>query len=507
MNETTSQPPFGAGFFSWLRGLGIVRGSDRWFAGVAGGVAARANIDPIIVRGIFVVLAILGGPGVILYLAAWLLLPDTAGRIHLEEVFRGRAQTAAIVALVSVCVLLFLPIVLRLVGGITFGGWDFWFMLGVPEWVSTTVSVLIWIVVVTAISILIGMMFLKHGRAVRDGERSGERPASPASAAAPASAAHDAHTTSATSATSAPNGTPSDTITHEAPTTTEAPSASASEAPADAWTQRLSDGADKFSERATQWGENVSKQTDEWSARYAEYHDDHKLGAAHLVITLAFTLIAAGAAALWAHNLSVSSTNVLIAALIGGTGALALSLIVAGIRGRHTGWVGFLAFCGVIALVITSLLPGNTRFQPFGVVDVTYSEESSLVLAGSSRVDLTPLDEVDEARELVVWNLVGNVRVKLPEDHPVVVNVYVLAGNIHGPSPIGGATTATAGPFLSRTIDTRVGDEPATEVSVYMVAGNVRVGDISLVSGRELAEHISLPNDSGTDSSEKGLDS
>ena len=496
MNETTSQPPFGAGFFAWLRGLGIVRGSDRWLAGVAGGVAARANIDPIIVRGIFVVLAILGGPGVFLYLAAWLLLPDASGRIHLEEVFRGRAQTPAIVAFVAVCVLIFLPIVLRLIGGITMDGWNFWLMLGMPEWLSTIVSVLIWIVVITAICILIGMMFLKHGRAVRDGERA----TSPASAAAPASAAHDAHAASAASAPS------SGTTTKEAPTA-EGPSAGGSEIPAGDWTQRLSDGADKFSERASQWGENVSKQTDEWSARYAEYHDDHKLGAAHLVITLAFTLIAAGAAALWAFNLSVSSTNVLIAALIGGTGALALSLIVAGIRGRHTGWVGFLAFCGVIALVITSLLPGNTRFQPFGIADVTYSEESTLVLAGSSRVDLTPLDNVDETRELVVWNLVGNVRVKLPEDHPVVVNVYVLAGNINGPSPINGATTATAGPFLSRTIDTRVGDEPATEVSVYMVAGNVRVGDISLVSGRDLAEHVSLPNDSGTDTSEKGLDS
>ena len=45
-------------FFSWIRGLGIERSSDRWFAGVAGGIAAKAGIDPLIVRGIFVVLAI-----------------------------------------------------------------------------------------------------------------------------------------------------------------------------------------------------------------------------------------------------------------------------------------------------------------------------------------------------------------------------------------------------------------------------------------------------------------
>src|SRR5690554_3031070 len=92
MNEHTStsganQAPFGAGFFAWLRQLGISRDTDRWFAGVAGGIARRSGIDPIIVRGIFVVLALLGGPGILLYLAGWLLLPDQGGRIHLEEVF------------------------------------------------------------------------------------------------------------------------------------------------------------------------------------------------------------------------------------------------------------------------------------------------------------------------------------------------------------------------------------------------------------------------------------
>ena len=44
--------------------------------GVAGGLAARLDIDPLIVRGAFVVLAIAGGGGILLYLLGWVLLPE-----------------------------------------------------------------------------------------------------------------------------------------------------------------------------------------------------------------------------------------------------------------------------------------------------------------------------------------------------------------------------------------------------------------------------------------------
>ncbi|QIM15913.1 PspC domain-containing protein [Leucobacter insecticola] len=88
--DSAPQPPLPAGgFFAWIRGLGITRSSDRWFAGVAGGIAAKAKIDPLIVRGVFVVLALLGGPGILLYLVGWLLLPDVNGRIRMEDLIRG----------------------------------------------------------------------------------------------------------------------------------------------------------------------------------------------------------------------------------------------------------------------------------------------------------------------------------------------------------------------------------------------------------------------------------
>jgi phage shock protein PspC (stress-responsive transcriptional regulator) len=49
--------------------------SDRWVAGVCGGIGRALNIDPVLVRVVMAVL-ILSGPGVIFYIAAWVLMPD-----------------------------------------------------------------------------------------------------------------------------------------------------------------------------------------------------------------------------------------------------------------------------------------------------------------------------------------------------------------------------------------------------------------------------------------------
>src|SRR4029453_13407926 len=43
-------------FFDWIRSQGVRRGPDRWIGGVSSGVAHRFGIDPLIVRGIFIVL-------------------------------------------------------------------------------------------------------------------------------------------------------------------------------------------------------------------------------------------------------------------------------------------------------------------------------------------------------------------------------------------------------------------------------------------------------------------
>ncbi|WP_433676449.1 PspC domain-containing protein [Microbacterium gorillae] len=98
----------GGGFFGWLRTLGLVRG-DAWVGGVCGGIAARLGIDPLIVRGIFVVAAVLGLPMVLAYAILWAVLPDRDGVIHLENLFHGRLEPPMIAALVIV-LLSFVPV-------------------------------------------------------------------------------------------------------------------------------------------------------------------------------------------------------------------------------------------------------------------------------------------------------------------------------------------------------------------------------------------------------------
>ena len=49
---------------------------NRMLAGVCGGVAAYFNVDPTLVRVIYVILTFAGAAGLLLYLIMWLLIPE-----------------------------------------------------------------------------------------------------------------------------------------------------------------------------------------------------------------------------------------------------------------------------------------------------------------------------------------------------------------------------------------------------------------------------------------------
>jgi len=123
-SSQTSAPPVdpspapgrGDRFFGWTSSLGVMR-MDGWFGGVAAGVAARWGVDPLIVRGILVVLAIIGFPVTLVYGAAWALLPDTAGRIPAQEAWYRRFHVGQIGALLFVAAS-FVPAPLPLLVGI-----------------------------------------------------------------------------------------------------------------------------------------------------------------------------------------------------------------------------------------------------------------------------------------------------------------------------------------------------------------------------------------------------
>jgi phage shock protein C len=49
---------------------------DRKLAGVCGGLGEYLGTDPTVIRVLFIVLAVLGGAGLIIYLAMWLIVPQ-----------------------------------------------------------------------------------------------------------------------------------------------------------------------------------------------------------------------------------------------------------------------------------------------------------------------------------------------------------------------------------------------------------------------------------------------
>jgi phage shock protein PspC (stress-responsive transcriptional regulator) len=95
----TSAPPRTGtdGFFDGIRRAGLFRSEERWIGGVAGGMARRLGIDPLIVRGVLGVSVLLGGIGLVVYGLGWILLPEERdGRIHLQQLFRGDFDIAVL---------------------------------------------------------------------------------------------------------------------------------------------------------------------------------------------------------------------------------------------------------------------------------------------------------------------------------------------------------------------------------------------------------------------------
>jgi phage shock protein C len=50
--------------------------TDRKLAGVCGGLAQYFNLDATLIRVLFIVLAVLGGAGLVIYLAMWIIVPN-----------------------------------------------------------------------------------------------------------------------------------------------------------------------------------------------------------------------------------------------------------------------------------------------------------------------------------------------------------------------------------------------------------------------------------------------
>lgn len=120
-HDTAPPPPPRLG--ADLHGLRRSR-SDRVVAGVLGGLGRRLGVDPLLLRIATVVLAVFGGIGIMLYAAAWLLLPAEDENASVAEQALGRHDTdsprTATIALAGALALVLLGSAAAVIGG----SWD-----------------------------------------------------------------------------------------------------------------------------------------------------------------------------------------------------------------------------------------------------------------------------------------------------------------------------------------------------------------------------------------------
>jgi phage shock protein PspC (stress-responsive transcriptional regulator) len=141
--------------------------TDRVLGGVGGGLAEHLGLDPLLVRFAIAVLVIItGGAGLLLYVAAWLLVPDTPlapGQAPPPQ--RSRAATIGGIAALLILAAIIVP------GGI-FVGWFalpfavlalaglavWWLVLGIPA-DRTGRGVLLGILLGVTVLVVAGLLF------------------------------------------------------------------------------------------------------------------------------------------------------------------------------------------------------------------------------------------------------------------------------------------------------------------------------------------------------------
>ncbi|QTE29934.1 PspC domain-containing protein [Pengzhenrongella sicca] len=507
------QPPYGAptrsgsdGFFDGIRRIGIVRSEQRWIGGVAGGIALRFGIDPLLVRGIIIVTAIFGGgAGFILYAFAWALLPEQVdGRIHLQETIHGRFDVALLGA-----------IGLFIVGTSTddwwFGGWGMqgfgWF------------SGLLWFAAIaTVVGLVISSATRRGGGNPAGGPpypaRSPQYPAgSPQASTYPAPPAPGAAARAAGGYAGHAPGTPPPppqargyagpaASGYASPTAGGYASPAASGyagQPAGSYAGHAGPTAAGYAGRParSQAGPPAGYATAPPVPPKPRRPVVHGPGSAAVgavvglsLVTLAGLLIADRTEGL---DLSVGLTAAGIGIVLAGIG-----IIVAGLRGRSSGTLGFLAITGIVLAVPAAAItqgdwdtswnndPTTVRLiAPEGQWSPSTPAQASEGVAaavGDLNVDLTQLATDGQVVEVPISLGAGQLTITVPSDTPVSAVVKLAAGDISwdvedNPQEISGVSGSREYEFASDEV--AAGENAQIVLHVESGAGAVRVVEVS----------------------------
>lgn len=483
----------GTRFFDWMRGLGVTR-TDGWIGGVCAGIAYRIGIDPLIVRGIVVVAALLGAPVVLLYAIAWALLPDRDGRIHLQRLFDGEFE-APIVAIGVLIVLSLLP----WSNGIWWFGGPFGHD---PGWFDVVSRIFWTLIVLGAAAALIVI-------AVRNADRrsGGTGTASASSAAAPpttnapgagtALSADPAATepaspvSPAAPVSSAPSvpAAPAVAIGSE-PSAPPAPAAGATDqevadwrarqaqwkAEHDLWKQRLAEDMRAVkAQRSAELKAQASAANAEAEARRAYYRAANpRVGAAIGWLAVGLALVAASlTGALWGALTGLPG-YALTASLAAATLVFGVTVLIAGIARRRSGFLIFLGILLATLTVVAALLPTSPRVR----LDAGVSTGSSLSVAptgsanylqawGDTTIDLS--HAVGSSKTPVV-NLAkgpGETTVVVPDDATVRLEAATVS-SVTVIDPSGGRRVHHCDPAFLGGCDTDLVVGPAATPQVVV---------------------------------------
>ncbi|MFB2596427.1 PspC domain-containing protein [Herbiconiux sp. P17] len=439
--------PVGASFFAWIRSLGVTRRDDAWVAGVCSGIAARTGLDVRLVRGIAIVIAVLGGPVFLAYAVGWALLPDSRGHIHAESAVHG-VFTYPMIFIGIAAILTFLPFM----RGIWFDGAPH--LWGMPDWLEITLRTLwvlaliagaIWLTVAIARSVPRGPGAGPGSGWAGSGGADARSPFAAPAGYPPTAPANPTATATAATATETPTAptTPDAATTppgsDQTPGAASPESASATSAPpADAWSWQ----PDWTHQGSTQHGGNRERHEraqEAARARAAAWRAAHPqprgAGAAFASIVLGIALVAAAVVGI-GYGAVVPDGKLVLVVSIAALVVIAVGIVIAGIRGRTSGGLGPFALLLAIVVVFTGVLPAGTEVLPFGTqnIDVNQSlsdgPDSYLVIAGKTVVDAGDLTRTSPDGAVDVWLGAGQTEVLLPEGVPFVVESHVFAGTV-----------------------------------------------------------------------------
>ena len=456
------------GFFDAMRRIGIVRTNDRWMGGVAGGVARRFGIDPLLVRGIFAASLLLGGVGFVAYGLGWALLPEESdGRIHLQETIRGRFD----VGLLGAVAMLLLGLNSGS-GMLRWFGWDTAF-----HWFSA----LLWI---AAIAVIIALVIAASGQ-----HRRPEATMSTPSSTPPdpgASGGTPGAPWSTTSAFGPFAAEPAPTAATTAPIPPQAPT------PAPPVRGAYSTG--RYSGRTYPGGAYSPATPTPAPVRPPRPRRPlaHGAGPAATGTVLALGLLslawlmASERAGVFDGPVLLTATGITI--VLAGVG-----IMVAGLLGRRSGGLGAVAVLAVLLSVPLGLgsagrTPWYTTWVAFGQesyrpTDVSAATGGYSVFAGDLRIDLTGLP-LSAANPVTVPVSVGagDVTIVVPRDVPVRATTRTLAGQVDWLVDGSSGTTSSAGVGQSRTWESAqvLAGQPAEIVlDVQVNAGQITIQEES----------------------------